>query len=827
MEEKEDINQTVDAKDSKFLDAEQTATFWIQTDTNNDIHASLRKQIKKSPLSQNINIKSYIMSHENEAETDKNNPDYEILEKLGEGGMGEIFSARQVSMDRTVAVKMIKAKKNENNETQERFLSEAAVTGELDHPNIVPIHSLGSNEKGKLFYAMKKVNGKPWSKKIANLSKEENLDILLKVADAIAFAHSKNIIHMDLKPENVMLGEYGEVYVMDWGLAASIGEPGKAKLITETDAIGGTPAYMPPEIAAGDVENIDFSSDIYLLGAILFNIISGKTPHTGKTCSTCLAKAADNIIQDPCCEDPYLPIAYCAMETLPANRYKSILDLKNTLIECRSHSDSHEIRLLALTHHNEAKSSQNYESYAEAIFAYKEALRLWENNTIAKEGLASVQLDFSKTAFENGDYDLSMSLLQDEHISHQHFKVNIIEASKNRKKKERRAHSVSLIAKGLALSIFIILGISVFWVSKEKSRALQAEKNAQSALGQERAMRKEIGELQDRLEEALDLTKNTSETMIQFETSSIENTKASIALSDRTSLQTKELNNLDHEQAPMNEASVNDTHKLKNEIQEHLKSSLKLITPTVSAYGSRERSTVKPFAKKVFKNKKLTENKSDSAPMQASALDKISIAKTETDAEILDTQLSKESFPMNRSKGKAAARINKKNPIMLLYKSALMQFDLDKASKYANHMKNKGSRKLLNKTGENCICDIDDLKLLLNSVRKSFQKQKGPSKKLTLKNGHTITGDIKINNKGKITLMQEGYNSITKTILDLDPNTIEKLLLKDKECAKEDIPRLIALLNFASGDIAKAKKQFSRLQNKDKLKEHHETMMKW
>ncbi|MCH7729143.1 MAG: serine/threonine protein kinase, partial [Planctomycetes bacterium] len=141
--------------------------------------------------------------------------DYDLIKLLGEGGMGMVYSARQASIDRTVAVKMLKPKTASDETQRNKFLAEAVVTGDLEHPNIVPIYDLGKNNQGSLFYAMKRVQGTPWDEVIAEKSLPENIEIFMKVADAVGFAHSRMIIHRDLKPENVMLGSYGEVLVMD------------------------------------------------------------------------------------------------------------------------------------------------------------------------------------------------------------------------------------------------------------------------------------------------------------------------------------------------------------------------------------------------------------------------------------------------------------------------------------------------------------------------------------------------------------------------------------------------------------------------------------
>ena len=164
--------------------------------------------------------------------------DYELLDTIGEGGMGVVYAARQTLIDRTVAIKMLKADIARNTDQREKFLSEAVVTGDLDHPNIVPIYDLGSNETGALFYSMKRVEGTPWSKVLGQKSLSENLETLMKVADAMGFAHARGVIHRDIKPENIMLGEFGEVLVMDWGLALSTAAFRKSETISQTTTMG-------------------------------------------------------------------------------------------------------------------------------------------------------------------------------------------------------------------------------------------------------------------------------------------------------------------------------------------------------------------------------------------------------------------------------------------------------------------------------------------------------------------------------------------------------------------------------------------------------------
>src|SRR5262249_12312882 len=182
--------------------------------------------------------------------------DEELLEVMGKGGMGVVYSARQASVDRMVAVKMIKQAAVGDAHQRDKFLSEAVVTGDLDHPNIVPIYELGTNEDNALFYSLKRVQGTPWSAVLENKSLDENIAILMKVGAAIALAHSNGVVHRDLKPENVMLGDFGEVLVMDWGLALATASFRHGEFVTGPDSMGGTPAYMAPELATGPFEII-------------------------------------------------------------------------------------------------------------------------------------------------------------------------------------------------------------------------------------------------------------------------------------------------------------------------------------------------------------------------------------------------------------------------------------------------------------------------------------------------------------------------------------------------------------------------------------------
>jgi serine/threonine protein kinase/WD40 repeat protein len=247
---------------------------------------------------------------------------YRLKQEIAAGGMGRIYHGEDAQLHREVAVKVSKMGEG----CDPRFIKEAKVLAQLAHPNIVPIHALGVDEDGFPFYSMKLVKGKTLQEIIRGLkagdaemtgayTRERLLDIFRKVCDAIAFSHSRRVIHRDLKPDNIMVGEFGEVLVMDWGLAKHLDEMAPpAALSADSSAessapaahvvpldsadlgatldgeVMGTPQYMSPEQASGRAYDLDERTDIYALGAILYAILTLRPPVEGATLDELLSK---------------------------------------------------------------------------------------------------------------------------------------------------------------------------------------------------------------------------------------------------------------------------------------------------------------------------------------------------------------------------------------------------------------------------------------------------------------------------------------------------------------------------------------------------------
>ncbi len=433
------------------------------------------------------------------ADTSAGSVDYDLLNVLGEGGMGVVYSARQASIDRNVAVKMLKAHTALDERQRQKFLSEAVITGDLDHPNIVPIYELGTNHEGALFYSMKRVQGTPWSDRINELSLNENLAILVRVADAMAFAHSRGVIHRDLKPENVMLGDFGEVLVMDWGLAIPTNEFRKSDNVGITGNMGGTPAYMAPEMARGPFERITYASDTYLLGAILFEIVTGDPPHIGNDVMQCLAAAARNQIAPTEKKGELLDVALKAMATSPKDRYASVRDFQKAIREYQSHSESIALTARAEEELAAARASYDYQDYARALFAFQEALNLWEGNERAGRGVTAACADYARCALGKSDFDLGLSLLDPELDEHRSLYDDLEQARNERDARQRRLKTAKRTVIALAALVFVVISVALFAVNQQRRIAVKAEEKERVAREDAEAAKEK--ETQARLQE--------------------------------------------------------------------------------------------------------------------------------------------------------------------------------------------------------------------------------------------------------------------------------------------------------------------------------------
>ncbi|MEQ8820439.1 MAG: protein kinase [Sumerlaeia bacterium] len=403
------------------------------------------------------------------------NPDYTLLNLIAQGGVGEVWEARQESLGRTIAVKRLRWDLREScsdnprrlRQLEHDFRHEAFLAASLEHPNVLPVHDLGLDEEGNLLIAMKRVGGKPWYQLLRQdwptLGVEEflakHLTILIDVGQAVAFAHSRGIVHRDLKPSQVMVGEFGEVLLMDWGIAL-VYDPERNR--RESDSLivpmlgamsesaanpAGTVAYMAPEQTEDTVSNIGPWTDVYLLGAVLYELLTGRRPHEADSPKAAFFLAAEGKVQPPreaAPEDREVPLELdiLAMRCLalsPLDRPRSaeeVVDELRGFLTGASRRREAEV-LIGEVAESLAKGAIEYIELAEALEKLSRARTLWPGNTEAGQLRQDLLARYSRVALQSRD--LRLARLQAERLSPCPTREDLLAEIARREEEQRRA----------------------------------------------------------------------------------------------------------------------------------------------------------------------------------------------------------------------------------------------------------------------------------------------------------------------------------------------------------------------------------------------------
>jgi serine/threonine-protein kinase len=321
--------------------------------------------------------------------------------------MGVVHAAEQVSLGRTVAVKTLKP--GVASSAALDLLREAWVTGSLEHPNIVPVHYLTVDNTGVPSIVLKRIEGVEWSRVVADpvevgrrFDTDDllawNLGILMQVLNAIRFAHRHGIVHRDIKPGNVMIGDYGEVYVVDWGIAVSLrdDDSGRLPLASHANQLAGTPSYMAPEMLGRDGSPpVSERTDVYLAGAVLYELIAGHPPHRGSDALAVIASVIASQPEFPSNAPPELArICVRAMHEDPAQRFESIDALRTAIQRYLAHRGSSQLADRARERLDELLASisdgsreQTYRLFGACRYGFRDALTIWPENESARRGL--------------------------------------------------------------------------------------------------------------------------------------------------------------------------------------------------------------------------------------------------------------------------------------------------------------------------------------------------------------------------------------------------------------------------------------------------------
>jgi serine/threonine-protein kinase len=399
---------------------------------------------------------------------------FAVFGLLGSGGMGVVHEGRQIGLARQVAIKSVLG--DASVEQHRDLVREGQVLALLEHPNIVPVYTLRHIDR-KPAIVLKKIDGDLWSDRMADEELEWNIEILLKVVDAIRFAHSQGIVHRDLKPSNVMIGAFGEVYVLDWGSAVSTKKEhwGRIPLASAVTRPFGSAPYMAPEMLNPAWAQISETTDVYLLGAILYEIVMGDPPH--------LAMSKDDMYRKVERSQPSyrrdLPTELVAllqksMRRDPKQRFESVDELRAALLGFMEHRASCEMLArgqvlleVLLGASASSRAAEVNSIYRSCKFILRESLRTWPENPGARAALERCGSVMAEYELARAKPEMAARVYEELQLRNRGLSRTI--AAARRKKKRKAAHAAFLrndadVHVAAATRRTVMVGIALLWM---------------------------------------------------------------------------------------------------------------------------------------------------------------------------------------------------------------------------------------------------------------------------------------------------------------------------------------------------------------------------
>jgi serine/threonine protein kinase/tetratricopeptide (TPR) repeat protein len=478
-------------------------------------------------------------------------PEYELRRVIGRGGFGEVYEAVQLSLKRVVALKRLRADKLGTHADDpaswtanvRMFREEAFISAQLDHPNILPVHDLGRDDSGLPVMAMKLVRGKPWDDLIRSdfdaMPEEEflskHIPVLIDVAHAVAFAHSRGIIHRDLKPAQVMVGAFGEVLLMDWGLALKFdsvrleqlsGSEVIAEIPTTATASNpaGTPAYMAPEQTEATSANVGPWTDIYLLGGILYVLLTGRAPRVGSSSLNAMRQAQDGEytpVEEGAPAGRHLPEGLAALctQALNPSRFERVPSAEAFVAALQDHLSGAQERAesMALAQAMAGRLDQakgDYRVFSECITGLTRALNLWPRNAEAAALRERTFEAYARGAISHGD--LMLAQMQAEQLGDAQKRSGLlaeISRAQDVLLQREKSRRFAFVAVG-ALLVVIAVGSTVFALRLKERTAIAEAATAAAEVSEGKAV--DARRTAEKALSSAEVARNDAEDLIAF-----------------------------------------------------------------------------------------------------------------------------------------------------------------------------------------------------------------------------------------------------------------------------------------------------------------------